>query len=138
MTGSREKSIIVFAKTAFKDADSVVSHFRSKLKDGMTIENHGDVWEMEHTIPCHWYNHSDPEDVLRCWHPKNMECMLKRDNWSKGVDIPSDDVLLAIGQDNWPKAWDGKIPDKEKLRAEFVSDRARKSVQAMRLRTVTP
>lgn len=138
MKGSKEKSVAIFTKTAFKDAGSVASHFKSMLKDGMTMENHGDVWEMEHTIPCHWYDHSDPEDVIRCWDPKNMTCMLKRDNWSKGVDIPADDVLMAVGPANWPKSWNGKIPDKERARAEFVSNRVRKSVEAMRARTVTP
>lgn len=138
MNGSKEKSVTVFSKTAFKNSESVVSHFKSNLKDGMTMENHGGVWEMEHTIPCHWYDHTDPDDVIRCWDPKNMSCMFKRENWSKGVDIPADDVLMAIGPANWPKSWNGQIPDKEKLRAEFVANRVRKSVEARRVRTVTP
>jgi uncharacterized protein YlaI len=139
MNGSRSESKVVFKKTAFASAGAIQAHFRSMLQEGMTLENHGVVWEMEHTIACHWYDHNDDEDVLRCWSPSNMSCMLRHDNYSKGIDIPDDATIELVGRQNWPKAWNGIIPDKEALRAAFHEDRIQKSMQAREAKhTVTP
>ena len=130
LKGTRHNSATLFAHTEFVKAIDVADHFRSKPGPGTTIENHGTVWDREHTIPCRWYDHNDKEEVMRCWSLSNIGCMKGTDNWSKGVDIPDDATLYRVGVANWPKAWNGQIPDRDALRAKFHRDRIEKSMRA--------
>ena len=130
LKGARHNSAAVFANTEFASGEQVVEHFKSKLGPGMTIDNHGTVWDMEHTIACRWYDHNDEDDVKRCWSLANLRCMTGSDNWSKGIDIPDDATLYEIGVDHWPKAWNGQIPDRDKLREQFHKDRVAASMRA--------
>lgn len=130
LKGTRLNSALVFANTEFASREDVLKHFKRKLGKGMTLKNHGTVWDIEHTIAARWYDHSDPVDVKRCWSFANIRCLHGPDNWSKGIDIPDDATLYQVGIDHWPKAWGEKIPDKNALRAQFHKDRVAASMRA--------
>lgn len=98
--------------TDFTSVADIQAHFDGLLSDGMTTDNYGTVWTIDHTIACAWYNHEDPDDRKNCWSRLNLMPMLKFDNQSKGVTLPSEEILVPL-KAIWPKSWNGRIPSSE-------------------------
>lgn len=111
MRGIRGRSLTLERMTGFSSREDALQHFRSTFDDTMTIENYGTVWEIEHKIARKWYNGADEEDVRRCWSKPNLCALSPKENNSKRIRIPEDDVLYQIGIENWPKNWNGVPPD---------------------------
>lgn len=61
------------------------NRFNQLLKPGMTWENHGTVWEIDHIIPLSVHNITsiDCADFKRAWQLSNLQPLFKRDNRSK-------------------------------------------------------
>lgn len=59
-------------------------HLESLFKPGMTWENYGPVWHIDHVKPCALFNLSDPEQQKACFHWTNLQPLFARDNLSKG------------------------------------------------------
>jgi len=114
----KSKSILKF--TEFTDTDDVQDFFQCQLYGDMRLENYGKVWHVDHIIACRWYSDSK-EDMKRLWSKANLQPMRGSENQSKGVSIPSYDVLQSIGERNWPVSWNGTAPDKEKRVAMYQS-----------------
>lgn len=51
-----------------------------------------DHW-VDHIIPVAYFNHDDPEQICICWHPANLQWLLRMDNILKGTSLPA----------TWPK-----------------------------------
>ena len=81
--------------------------------NGFSWENYGTKWVNEHRIPMIAYDHTDYEDVKRCWSAHNMHPMDPIENMEK-ADKLIDDEIGKVPRDFWPKAWGGMFPDKEK------------------------
>ena len=61
----------------------------SQFTEGMTWDNYGSVWHVDHVKPCCSFNMLDENDVKRCFHWSNHQPLFKRDNLSKhGKVIP--------------------------------------------------
>jgi len=45
-------------------------HLQGQFKDGMTWENYGTLWEVDHVIPCSHFNL--PKEIFQCFHYTNM------------------------------------------------------------------
>lgn len=62
-------------------------HLASQFRDGMTLENHGKVWHIDHIRPCASFDLSDPNQVTLCFHYSNLqplfagENLRKKDRW---------------------------------------------------------
>ena len=70
-----KKYLSIVDQTCFKTgtAREVKEHFqRTLVGTGWTMDDRGTKWCIEHAIARCWYDHSDPEDVLRCWSHENM------------------------------------------------------------------
>lgn len=67
--------------------DFLVSYLESKFKDGMSWENHGKTWHVDHIRPCASFDLTKEENVKACFHYTNLQPLfakdniLKRDRW---------------------------------------------------------
>ena len=60
------------------------SHLQSQFTEGMTWENRGKVWHIDHLLPCASFDLNDPEQQRRCFHYTNLQPLFAFDNMSKG------------------------------------------------------
>lgn len=59
-------------------------HLVSKFRDGMTLENHGKVWHIDHIRPCSSFDLSDPNQAILCFHYSNLQPLFADENLRKG------------------------------------------------------
>jgi hypothetical protein len=69
--------------------DELKKHLEKLFKPGMTWENFGTVWEIDHKIPISVFNFEKPEhlDFRLCWNLKNLQPLEKFKNRSKGAKL---------------------------------------------------
>jgi len=60
-------------------------HLEKSFLDGMTWENYGPVWHVDHKIPISAHNFTRPEheDFKRCWALSNLQPLWAKDNMIK-------------------------------------------------------
>lgn len=61
----------------------LVAHLESKFKPGMTWENHGPVWHIDHRKPCAKFDLTDPKQQKACFHWTNLQPLFASENCSK-------------------------------------------------------
>lgn len=61
----------------------VEAHLESLFKPGMTWENHGPVWHIDHIRPCASFDLTDPEQQKMCFHWTNLQPLFAQDNLRK-------------------------------------------------------
>lgn len=75
-------------------------YLESKFIDGMTRDNYGPVWHVDHIIPCSKFDLSLPENQIKCFNWRNTQPlfgpdnMLKRDNYE--YDEEHENLLDSI------------------------------------------
>lgn len=70
-------------------ADLMV-HLEKQFQEGMSWENYGPVWHVDHYIPKSAFNYSQPEhiDFKRCWALPNLRPLWAADNIKKHAKVP--------------------------------------------------
>ena len=66
--------------------EELMSHLESKFRDGMTWQNHGKVWHIDHIKPKSLFcfeSKNDPE-FKKCWALENLQPLLVKENLIKG------------------------------------------------------
>jgi hypothetical protein len=58
-------------------------HLESQFKRGMTWENHGKVWHIDHIVPVSHFGITEDE-IARAWNWQNLRPLLARQNMSEG------------------------------------------------------
>lgn len=60
-------------------------HLEKQFKDGMTWDNYGHGWHIDHIIPISAFNITSYEDYdfKRCWSLKNLQPLWKEENYKK-------------------------------------------------------
>lgn len=53
---------------------------QSQFKRGMSWNNHGAIWHIDHKVGIAKFNHTDPEEVKRCWNYSNLRPLWAREN----------------------------------------------------------
>lgn len=64
-------------------------HLEKLFKPGMTWENYGKIWHIDHCVPIAVFNFESPshEDFKRCWSINNLQPLWAIDNFKKGAKI---------------------------------------------------
>ena len=65
----------------------LMEHLEKQFLPGMTWENHGPVWHVDHMMPCASFDLSDPEQQRQCFHYTNLQPLWGPENCSKGDTI---------------------------------------------------
>jgi hypothetical protein len=58
-------------------------HLEKQFEPGMTRENYGSVWELDHIKPCSIFDFSIPREQRRCFNWKNLQPLFSIENWRK-------------------------------------------------------
>ena len=72
------------------------SHIEKHFKHGMTWENYGTHWHVDHTIPVSSFDHNDPKQLKQCWHWTNLRPMTATRNLRKGSRITQPQMELLL------------------------------------------
>jgi hypothetical protein len=64
--------------------DKLRQHLVSQFREGMTLENHGKVWHIDHIRPCSSFDLSDPNQAILCFHYSNLQPLFADENMRKG------------------------------------------------------
>lgn len=69
--------------------DQLKKHLEKSFKPGMTWDNYGSFWHLDHKIPKSAFNYSDPRhvDFQRCWGLENLQPLEAKANLSKGAKL---------------------------------------------------
>lgn len=59
-------------------------HLEKQFRPGMTWENYGPVWHVDHIKPCAAFNLVDPEQQRICFHWTNLQPLFAAENIAKG------------------------------------------------------
>lgn len=66
--------------------EELVNHLEKQFLDGMTWENYGKAWHIDHIIPKSWFkfNNADDPEFRRCWSLSNLQPLWAKENLKKG------------------------------------------------------
>lgn len=56
------------------------SHIEKTFVEGMTWDNYGSEWHIDHKIPCAAFDMDDSLEQRACWHYTNLQALWARDN----------------------------------------------------------
>ena len=120
VSGDRIESPTFLERTSFDSEEqyrNLVQAAAERL--GFTMSQYGDEWEVEHAICQEAYDHSNSEDVKRCWSAANVRVMTPSDNYAKGVTI-LDELCMEVGSEHFPLSWNGKLLTHDEKEAFYV------------------
>jgi len=69
------------------NAEFLWKHLEKSFKEGMTRENHGKVWEIDHILPCAAFDLSDHNQQRQCFHYSNLQALFIHENRAKSDKI---------------------------------------------------
>lgn len=64
------------------------AHLEPQFKPGMTWENYGSVWHVDHIKPCALFDFTNPVEVEACFALSNLQPLWAEENKSKGDRYP--------------------------------------------------
>jgi hypothetical protein len=123
--GEQESSVFL-DYTEFESGDDVLAHFARQLPalgDGVKMSDHGPVWWIGHRIPRVYFDHTNMEDVKRCWSKVNMFPQLKEDN-QKDESSLTKETCTIVGEAHFPLSWGGTTPSDSKMSELYFKVRA--------------
>lgn len=63
--------------------DDFIKHLTNQFYSEITMDNYGEVWHLDHIVPCDWFNLVDTEHMNACTHYTNIQPLLIADNLNK-------------------------------------------------------
>jgi len=67
--------------------DNFWSHLESKFKPGMSRNNYGKRWHIDHVVPCAYFDLTKPEEQFKCFHYTNLQPLWAKENLKKGAKL---------------------------------------------------
>ena len=83
--------------------DFFKGYIEAKFSNGMTWENYGTTWHIDHIIPCRSFDMSNEDDRKKCFHYSNMQPLLVIDNLQKLDILPNGQYARHVSNKN-PKS----------------------------------
>lgn len=71
--------------------DELRSHIEKTFVEGMTWDNYGSEWHVDHMIPCAAFDMNDPLQQKACWHHTNLQALCAKENISKKDKFSQED-----------------------------------------------
>ena len=75
------------------DTRQLASHLEAKFKQGMSWENYGTHWHVDHIVPVSKFDHNIPAHIRQCWHYTNLRPLEASVNLAKSDRILIDTQL---------------------------------------------
>lgn len=63
--------------------DNLIKYFQELFTPEMNWDNHGEVWHIDHEVPCRLFNLDIDGELRRCYHFTNLQPLLKTENLKK-------------------------------------------------------
>lgn len=82
LKGKTDKKL--FSKLKYTPSELVL-HLESQFKDGMSWDNYGSKWHVDHIKPCSLFDHADPMQFDECWALSNLQPLWASENIKKGA-----------------------------------------------------
>jgi len=83
-TNSSNKEILALLGTT---KEKFIEHINKQLIEGMTKENFGKTWGLDHIVPVELFNLDDLNDKFMCYNYNNIMPMFNSDNRLKGASV---------------------------------------------------
>ena len=66
--------------------EELIRHLENSFQPGMTWDNYGKIWHIDHVKPDSWFSYSSIEDTnfKTSWSLENLQPLWARDNMVKG------------------------------------------------------
>jgi hypothetical protein len=96
MIGSQGKGRGRSNKLIGCDAYSLCLILEAQFMPGMTWENYGTVWHVDHIIPLATYDLTDPTQQREAFHYTNLQPLWASANMAKGDTVEGEDVVLEM------------------------------------------
>lgn len=76
----------------------VRSVLETRFKEGMSWENYGSLWHVDHVVPCRWFDLSKPEHQRACFHHSNLQPEYAKHNITKVDNVRVDEIETVISR----------------------------------------
>lgn len=74
----------------------LADHLESTFKRGMTWDNYGTRWHVDHIIPCAVFDQTDESQRAQCWHWTNLRALDAQKNMDKSDKITEPQMSLLL------------------------------------------
>jgi hypothetical protein len=78
------------------DVNFLKEWLQYNFKEGMTLDNYGQYWHIDHVIPCSLFNLQDKNELKICCHWTNLQPMEAKANLSKNNSLNMEEVRNHI------------------------------------------
>lgn len=79
-----KKDFSLFTKLGYT-LEQLMDHLESKFIDGMSWNNYGKTWHVDHKKPCSAFDLTDQDQFNECWSLNNLQPLFASENISKGA-----------------------------------------------------
>lgn len=76
--------------------DQLIARFEQAFKRGMSWDNYGHHWHIDHILPCASFDQSDPKQRAQCWHWTNLRPLEAKRNIEKSDTITEPQMSLLL------------------------------------------
>jgi hypothetical protein len=66
--------------------------FLFEFNEGMTMDNYGDYWHIDHVIPCSKFDVTNNEELKKCFHWTNLQPLVALENSKKVAKINLEEI----------------------------------------------
>jgi hypothetical protein len=96
MIGSQGKGRGRSNKLIGCDADTLCLILEAQFLPGMTWENYGSAWHVDHIIPLAAYDLTDPAQQREAFHYTNLQPLWASANMAKSDTVEGEDIVLGM------------------------------------------
>lgn len=68
--------------------ENLIIYLESRFEPGMTLDNYGRVWHVDHIMPCAVFDLTEPSHQRTCFHFSNLQPLFAEDNLRKHAHAP--------------------------------------------------